>query len=191
MPRLAQTGLVSRVLNAGQDWLCGAASGIVTGEVAGLIDPICRAEITRMRAADPGWRRLLDHLADAGPATTGDIRTELRLSRPELNALRAPLERCGAIIARSLEVTAGQGHLHASELIRWDQLHPATPGGPADPARALAGLVAAGVDASVVAPESELRRWFTWPWYWPDGLVDELVSQGRIRRVDGHVATTA
>ena len=27
---------------------------LMTGEVANLIDPICRAEITRMRAADPG-----------------------------------------------------------------------------------------------------------------------------------------
>src|SRR5262252_3885925 len=27
---------------------------MVTGEVAGLIDPICRAEITRVRAVDPG-----------------------------------------------------------------------------------------------------------------------------------------
>jgi hypothetical protein len=25
-----------------------------------------------MRAADPGWRRLLDHLAEAGPASIDD-----------------------------------------------------------------------------------------------------------------------
>jgi hypothetical protein len=37
---------------------------LLTGEVADLLDPMCRAEITRMRAADPGWR-LLDHLAEA------------------------------------------------------------------------------------------------------------------------------
>src|SRR5262245_55367841 len=30
---------------------------IVTGEVARLLDPICRAEIERMRAADRGWAR--------------------------------------------------------------------------------------------------------------------------------------
>jgi hypothetical protein len=94
---------------------------LMTGEVAGMLDPICRTEITRMRAADPGWRRLLDHLADAGPASIEDLRTELRLKRQELNTLRAPLERCGAIIARSLQVTAGERHQHASELIRWDQ----------------------------------------------------------------------
>jgi hypothetical protein len=63
---------------------------LMTGEVAGLLDPICRAELTRMRAADPGWRRLLDHLADAGPASIDDLRTELRLKRQELNARCAP-----------------------------------------------------------------------------------------------------
>jgi hypothetical protein len=164
---------------------------LMTGEVAGLIDPICRAEITRMRAADPGWRRLLDHLADAGPASIEDLRTELRLNRQELNVLRAPLERCGAILARSLQVTAGEGHPHASELIRWDQAHPAASGGHADPRQALAGLIAAAVRAAVVAPEREVRRWFSWQWYWTDGLIDGLAGDGRVRRVDGHVAAVA
>jgi len=164
---------------------------LMTGEVAGLLDPICRAEITRMRAADPGWRRLLDHLADAGPASIEDLRTELRLTRQELNALRAPLERCGAIIARSRQVTAGGGHQHASELIRWDQACPAPAAGLTDPRQALAGLIAAAVRAAVVAPERELRRWFSWPWYWTDGLIDGLVGDGRLRRVDGHVTAAA
>ena len=181
---LAQRGYLITAVHRGKNLL-------VTGVVTRSLDPICRAEITRMHAADPGWRRLLDHLADAGPATIDDIRAELRLNRHELNALRAPLERCGAIIARSLQVTAGEGHLHSSELIRWDQLHPAPRGGVADPVRALAGLIAAGVDASVVAPERELRRWFPWHWYWTDSLVDGLVGEGRIRRVDSHVTTTA
>jgi len=161
---------------------------LMTGEVAGLIDPICRAEITRMRAADPGWRRLLDHLADAGPASIEDLRTELRLKRQELNALRAPLERCGAILARSPQVTAGAGHLHASELIRWDQAHPASSASLTDPRQALADLIAAAVRAAVVAPEREVRRWFSWQWYWTDGLIDGLVGDGRLRRVDGYVA---
>jgi hypothetical protein len=114
---------------------------------------------------------------------------ELRLKRQELNALRAPLQRCGAIIARSLQVTTGEGHLHISELIRWDQAHPAPGSGLTDPRRALADLIAAGVRAAVVAPERELRRWFSWQWYWADGLVDALVGDGRLRRVDGHVTT--
>jgi len=164
---------------------------LVTGETAGLLDPVCRAEISRMRAAGPGWRRLLGHLADAGPASTDDLRAELRLTRQELSALRAPLQRCGAVIARSLEVTAGQGHLHSSELLRWDQAHPMPSTSVTDPRQALANLTAAAVRAAVVAPERELHRWFSWPWYWTDGLIDGLIQEGRLRRADGHITTTA
>ena len=159
---------------------------LLSGETADLLDPICRAEIARMRAADPGWRRLLDHLAAAGPSTVDDLVLELGLKRQELRSLRAPLERCGAIVSRSLMVTAGEGHTHSSELARWDQVHPAQPD--ADPRGALAGLVAVGVRAAVVAPERELARWFSWRWRWSDELVDDLVREGRLRRVDGHVA---
>jgi len=163
---------------------------LVSSEVAGLLDPICRAEIGRMRAADPGWRRLLDHLAAAGPSSVEDLRVELRLKRQELNALRSPLERCGAIISRSLHVTAGEGHPYSSELARWDQAYPGHGEADADPGRALADLVAAGVRAAVVAPERELRRWFSWQWYWTDTLVDGQVRAGRLRRVDGHLTMT-
>jgi hypothetical protein len=164
---------------------------IVTGEVARLLDPICRAELERMGAADRGWGRLLDHLAAAGPSSVDDLRTELGLKRQELRSLRAPLERCGAIVSRSLEVTVGGGHLHSSELARWDQAYPGSGETGADPARALKDLVAAGVRAAVVAPEPELRRWFSWQWYWTDTLVGDLVREGRLRRVDGHVTTAA
>jgi hypothetical protein len=160
---------------------------LVTGEVARLLDPICRAETARMHAADPGWRRLLDHLAATGPSTADDLRTELRLKRQELNALRAPLERCGVIISRSIQVTSGEGHVHSSELARWDQAYQGDGDADTDPGRALAELIAAGVRAAVVAPERELRRWFSWQWYWTDTLVDSLVRDGRLRRADGHV----
>lgn len=162
---------------------------LVTGAVARLLDPICRAEIERMRTADVGWRRLLDHLAAAGPSSVENLRTELGLKRQELKSLRAPLERCGAIISRPLQVTVGEGHQHSSELVRWDQACPGTGGTDADPRRALKDLLAAGVRASVVAPEPELRRWFSWPWYWTGTLVDDLVREGRLRRVEGHVTT--
>jgi hypothetical protein len=164
---------------------------LLTDEVAGVLDPICRAEITRMRAADPGWRRLLDHLAATGASSIEDLRTELRLKRQELNALRAPLQRCGAIVSRSVQVTAGGGHQHSSELARWDQAYPHAGEADADPGRALADLVIAGVRAAVVAPERELRRWFSWQWYWTDTLVDGLVRDARLRRVGGHVTVTA
>jgi hypothetical protein len=159
---------------------------LVSGEVARLLDPICRAEISRMRAADRGWGRLLDHLAATGPSSIEDLRIELGLKRQELKALRAPLERCGAIVSRSLQVTAGGGHQHSSELARWDQAYRGGSTGQ-DPGGALRDLVAVSVRAAVVAPEAELRRWFSWLWYWTDSLVDDLVRERRLHRVDDYV----
>jgi hypothetical protein len=160
---------------------------LISDAVARLLDPICRAEITRMRAADRGWGRLLDHLAAAGPSSIEDLRAELGLKRQELKALRAPLERCGAIVSRSLHVTAGQGHQHSSELIRWDQAYRGSGTGE-DPVTAFRDLIAAAVRAAVLAPETELRRWFSWQWYWSGTLIDDLVREGRLRRVDGQLA---
>jgi hypothetical protein len=164
---------------------------LVTGEVAGLLDPICRAEIARMRGADAGWRRVLDHLAAAGPSSIEDLRGELRLKAQELRSLRAPLERCGAIVSRQVQVSVGDGHVHSSVLARWDQAYPGAGAADADPGRALKDLLAVGVRAAVVAPELELRRWFSWQWYWTDTVIDDLVSDGRLRRVDGHVTAVS
>jgi hypothetical protein len=47
--------------------------------------------------------------------------------------------------------------------------------------KALADLLVAAVRAAVVAPERELKRWFSWQWYWDEANVDELVSEGRGR----------
>ena len=152
---------------------------LISGAAARLLDPICRAEITRMGSACCGRRWLLDHLAAAGPSSIEDLRTELGLNRQELRALRAPLERCGAIVSRSLRVTAGQGHQHGSELARWDQACRGCGGTGEDPAAALRDLIAAAVRAAVLAPETELRRWFSWPWYWADSLAGDLIGQGR------------
>src|SRR5439155_21142840 len=121
---------------------------LISGAVARLLDPICRAEITRMRAADRGWGRLLDHLAAAGPSSIEDLRTELGLKRQELKALRAPLERFGPVVSRSLRLTAGQGHQHSSELARWDQAYPGSGGTGEDPVAALGDLIAAAVRAA-------------------------------------------
>ena len=177
---------------ANRGYLCVAVHKgknlLVSDETAALLDPICRAETDRMRAADPGWRRLLDHLAAAGPADIEDLRTELGLKRQELKALRYPLQRCGAIVARSAEVTAGEDHAHSSELSRWDQAYAGSSGpARADPAGSFAALIAAAVKAAVVAPEPEVRRWFSWQWYWTDTLIDDLAGEGRLRRIDGYV----
>jgi hypothetical protein len=169
---------------------------LVSSETAALLDPICRAETSRVRAEDPGWRRLVDHLDAVGPSDIEDLRFELSLKRQELKALRYPLERCGVIVARSAAVTAGEGHghTHTSVLSRWDQAYPNADGPvprdsvAADPAPALAELVVAAVRAAVLAPEAEVRRWFSWPWYWSDTFVDDLVRSGRLRRLDGFVA---
>jgi hypothetical protein len=148
---------------------------LVTAEVARLADPICRGEIRRMESADPGWELLLRHLGDAGPSELEDLQLELDLKPKELKALRQPLERCGAIVSRS--IVYEQPHRHTSELARWDQLfpEPAEGGG-------LDELVIAGVRAAVVAPERELPRWFSWRWYWDDALVDRLVGEGLLIR---------
>jgi len=157
---------------------------VVTDAVAALLDPIGRAELARMEAEDEDWARLLRHLADAGPSELEDLQTELSLTPKELKSLRSPLERCGAVVARS--VVYDDPHRHTSTLARWDQVHSQPTGGD-DPSGALGELVVAGVRAAVVAPEPELAHWFSWRWYWDEGFVDGLVGTGRLARVDGHV----
>jgi hypothetical protein len=142
---------------------------LVAPGVAALLDPLCRAELAR-REDDP----LLRHLAEAGPSELEDLRLELGLSPGELRRLRTPLERCGALVARS--VVYEEPHRHTSLLARWDQrfLEPAEGGG-------LAELLVAAMRAAVVAPDRELPRWFPW---WEDGLVDRLVGEGLLERPD-------
>jgi hypothetical protein len=179
--RLAGRGYLVTAVHRGKNLL-------VAPDVARRLDPICRAEITRMRTADPGWGRLLDHLAAAGPSLAEEVRAELRLKRQELTALRAPLERCGAVVSRSVEMTAAGTGSPTRELARWDQVYPGPPVD-ADPGQSFAELVLAGVRAAVIAPERELKRWFSWPWYWTGSLVDDLIGAGRLRRIgDGQLA---
>jgi hypothetical protein len=151
---------------------------LVTDEVAAILDPIICDELARMHASDAGWARLLDHLADAGPSTTEDLRVELALKPKELRNLRSPLERCGVLVGR---------HELEHEVMRWDQLYPDAAGGSAE----LDELVVVGVRAAVVTSERELRRWFSWPWRFGDDLVDRLAADGRLYRPEpGWVAAT-
>jgi hypothetical protein len=145
----------------------GGKSLLISPETARLLDPLCRAELLRHQD-DP----LLRHLAAAGPSELDDLQLELGLAPKELRRLRAPLERCGALVARS--VVYEDPHRHTSELARWDQRfpEPAEGGG-------LAELVVAAVRAAVVAPKHELSRWFPW---WEDDLVERLVGDGRLTR---------
>jgi hypothetical protein len=143
---------------------------LVTDEFARLLDPLCRAELA-LREDDP----LLRHLAEAGPSELDDLQLELGLAPKELRRLRAPLERCGALVARSVVYEAP--HRHTSLLSRWDQVFP-EPAGGGD----LAEVIVAAVRAAVFAPEGELASWF--PWGWDETILDDE----RLLRVDGHVA---
>jgi hypothetical protein len=142
---------------------------LVSPQVARLLDPICRAELERLQD-DP----LVRHLAAAGPSELGDLQVELGLSPKELKRLRTPLERCGALLSRS--IVYEDPHRHTSELSRWDQVvpEPAEKGG-------LAELIVAAVRAAVLAPEGEVARWFSW---WEDDLLDRLVPEGRLVRLE-------
>ena len=163
---------------------------LVTPDVARLLDPICRAETDRMRAADPAGGGC--SITSPGPALSPEeVRAELRLKRQELTALRVPLERCGAIVSRPVEMTRAATTPAPRpparrELARWDQVYLGPPAD-ADPGQSSPTCVA-GVRAAVIAPEREMRRWFSWPWYWTDTLVDDLIAAGRLRRLDAHVS---
>jgi hypothetical protein len=152
-----------------------------------LVDPICRAELARMEQ-EGEWRRLLDHLADAGPSTLDDLQTELALKPKELKELRSPLERCGALVSRSVRVELPDGgHTHTSELLRYDHAYPEPVDG-----GGIEELVVAAVRAAVVAPEREITlKWFSWRWLLPGELVERLVSEGRLERPEpGWVAVS-
>jgi hypothetical protein len=152
---------------------------LLTNETLALVDPICRSELVRMEAEDE-WGPLLSHLSNAGPSTLDDLQTELGIKTKELKRLRAPLERSGALVSRSLRVDLPDGgHVHTSELRRYDQAFPETRSeqGGIDP------LVVAAVRAAVIAPEREVtRKWFSWRSLMTDDLVDRLVSERRLER---------
>jgi len=153
---------------------------LFTDETLALVDPICRAELARMER-DETWAWFLSHLANAGPSTLDDLQTELNIRPKDLKSLRAPLERCGAIVSRSLRVALPEGgHAHTSELVRYDQAYPEpSPDGGID------DLSVAAVRAAVIAPEREIvRAWFSWRWLFDEDLVDRLVSEGRLARIE-------
>jgi hypothetical protein len=82
-------------------------------------------------------------------------------------------------VSRQLVLAASRaGHVHTSELARWDQVFPKRANGAAE----LDDLIVAGVRAAVLAPEQELTRWFSWSCRFRPGLVDDLVEAGRLER---------
>jgi hypothetical protein len=159
---------------------------LFSDDTLGFVDPICRTELARTEQ-EHEWAPLLAHLATVGPSTLEDLQTELDLKPKELKSLRYPLERCGAVVSRSLRVDLPDGgHTHTSELLRYDQAYPE----PAGNGGGLEDLVVAGVRAAVVAPEREItRKWFSWRWLFDDDLVERLVSEGRLERPEPGLVT--
>jgi hypothetical protein len=158
----------------------------VSEETARLLDPICRAEIERMREA-PDWALLLDHLAAAGPSTSEDLKTELGLKPRELKKILHPLELCGAVVTRAVEPDE-HGEVRGFEYARWDQVFTEA----VEEDGGIDHLVVNAVRAAVVAPEGEVPRWFAWRWRFDAELVDRLVSEGLLVRPEpGWVAAPA
>jgi hypothetical protein len=149
----------------------------VSEETARLIDPIIRAELERMEAAAADWALVLRHLDAAGPSTTDDLKTELGLKAKELKGILYPLELCGVVLRRAVSPDE-HGEVEGFELVRWDHAFPT----PVEDGGGVEELVVAGVRAAVLATEKEIPRWFAWRWRLDGGLVDRLVSEGRLER---------
>jgi hypothetical protein len=149
----------------------------VTDEIARLIDPIVRDELERMTSEDPQWALVLDHLAAAGPSTSDDLKTELSLKPRELKAILYPLELCGTVVGRAVEPTE-EGMVEGFEYARWDDVFP----DPAPRGHGIEELILAGVRSAVLANEREITGWFPWKWRLERGLVERLVSDGRLAR---------
>jgi hypothetical protein len=131
----------------------------LSDQVAALADPLCRKELVRAEAGEYGEhaQRLVAHLAETGPSFADELTVELNIAPQPFRGVRRRLEQFGVVVARGMRIAPDGGHRHVSDLYRWDQLRP-TPslqGG-------LADLVAAGVRAAVLAPEREVRSWFSW-----------------------------
>ena len=150
----------------------------LTERVARLVDPLARRALADAEAGALGEeaRRVVAHLAVAGPTLVEELKEELALDAALLRTVRARLERRAAVVAHGVVIDApGVAHRHTSELRRWDAVFAApSPGGGQD------DLLVAGVAAAVVAPEDELRRWFSWPVAAAD--VHRLHEQGRLFR---------
>ena len=151
-------------------------------ETARIFDPLVRQAIA---AAEGDDARLLDHLAGHGPAMSEDIELELGWDRRRLKRARDRLERVGAILSDGL-VFENASTWYFAPMRRWDQVI-------AKPAQANephSDVVLAGVRAAVIAPEPNIRSWFSWPV--PAGTVEGLVSARHITRPQpGWVAISA
>jgi hypothetical protein len=143
-----------------------------SAKTARLFDPLVRQA---MDAASGDDARLLDHLGRHGPSMAEDVQLELGWDGKRLKSARNRLERVGAVVSDGL-VFDEAGDWHFAPMRRWDHVvH--TLASSSDP---IADIVVAGMRAAVVAPESDVRSWFSWPV--PAATIDRLVDDGQLVR---------
>lgn len=147
--------------------------------MAQLFDPLVRQVIAQ---ADGDDLRLLEHLRRRGESMAEDVELELGWTHKRLKSVRDRLERSGAIVSDGLVFDEGGGW-HFAPMRRWDAVVKKAPSSK-DP---LGDVVVAAVRAAVLAPESEVRSWFSFPV--TSETVDRLVTRGRLARVPYRSAT--
>lgn len=139
---------------------------------ARVFDPLVRRAIEDAGGDDAV---LLAHLAEHGASMSADLELELGWDRRRLKGARDRLERVGAVVSDGL-VFDDDMNSYFAPLRRWDQV--VVDALPADDP--LADAIVAGVRVAVIAPEANIRTWFSWPL--PSGLVERLISSGRLAR---------
>ena len=156
----------------------GGKRVLVTRATAALADPICRAELAAAEAGGSDPAQLLRHLASAGPSPLADLKVELEWDAARLRRARRPLERAGALVSHGVTLAAERGGHIALERAR--PLGSGLPGARGRIARR--SRSSACVRAAVLAPQAELRRWFSWRPQPDAALVERLVGEGRLIR---------
>ena len=161
----AQPGAILTKLHRGK-------SLYLSVEAARAFDPLVRQAIAAATGDDA---RLVEHLARHGPSMTEDIALEIGWDRQRVKRARDRLERVGAVISDGLVFQDATSWYFAPVRL-WDHVFSE----PVHAEEPLAEVVLLAVRAAVVAPEPDVKTWFSWPI--PVGLVDRLVEAGRLRR---------
>jgi|SRR5712692_2046331 len=144
----------------------------LTTETARLFDPLVRQSIAAATGDEAG---LLAHLAKHYESTLEDLEMELGWDRKRTKRVRDRLQRVAAVLGDAL-VFEDESTWHFAPLRRWDHVF----GKPAAAVQPYEALVIAAMRAAVLAPEGDLRNWFSWPI--PSGTVEKLVADGRLVR---------
>ncbi|TMC14401.1 MAG: hypothetical protein E6J29_03390 [Chloroflexi bacterium] len=161
----SQSGVVQTKLHRGKTLY-------LSTEAAQVFNPLVRNELASAEGDDA---RLLEHLGRHGESMASDLELELGWDKKRLQRARNRLERVGAVLSDGLVFTDASTW-HFAPLRRWDQVFPDA--GAADVS--VEDAVVAGVRAAVVAPEADVRSWFSWAV--PAGVLDSLVASGRLAR---------